>query len=473
MQKKYFKVSSGLLFLLCLFNFVPTVNAATAYSVGTLYGSGTNHAGDDFRTNVINASNEYAKISGMDSNRNTQPTYTFMKKTSVLGNSKVFFINGHANNHYITLGYTNTTEGRTGISVYNDGWTGNGYKTAGLNSRSMSGTTLITFVGCETAGYVGDADNLTDKALSKGAKAVVGWYHSIHSRVYNGPQWLSSYNSGLGGGLTIMNSIYRAKVAWPSSDLSDFYATRGNTNLTIGTSTQPLMVNNESNQKLLTANSVRSHNDALQLISSDYKIIDTSIMDFEPVDKEIIDEDLSSYTTLFESIISKIKLKDASFDPSDYKVTYHLANAENGYGDIYFTYYIDGKIETNKVYIATFENYKITDIVLGGVTIDNLDNVKTNVKTLLNNKISLFENEKVSKLLEKDSNLFKKSKLQTNQVDVLDVNKKIKISSLNGNVIESSELYYYDYNTQELKYILKTVKNINGLYDADGIEIII
>ena len=57
MQKKYFKVSSGLLFLLCLFNFVPTVNAATAYSVGTLYGSGTNHAGDDFRTNVINASN--------------------------------------------------------------------------------------------------------------------------------------------------------------------------------------------------------------------------------------------------------------------------------------------------------------------------------------------------------------------------------------------------------------------------------
>ena len=188
---------------------------------------------------------------------------------------------------------------------------------------------------------------------------------------------------------------------------------------------------------------------------------------------KIIDEDLSSYTTLFESIISKIKLKDASFDPSDYKVTYHLANAENGYGDIYFTYYIDGKIETNKVYIATFENYKITDIVLGGVTIDNLDNVKTNVKTLLNNKISLFENEKVSKLLEKDSNLFKKSKLQTNQVDVLDVNKKIKISSLNGNVIESSELYYYDYNTQELKYILKTVKNINGLYDADGIEIII
>ena len=92
---------------------------------------------------------------------------------------------------------------------------------------------------------------------------------------------------------------------------------------------------------------------------------------------------------------------------------------------------------------------------------------------MLNNKISLFENEKVSKLLEKDSNLFKKSKLQTNQVDVLDVNKKIKISSLNGNVIESSELYYYDYNTQELKYILKTVKNINGLYDADGIEIII
>ena len=49
----------------------------------------------------------------------------------------------------------------------------------------------------------------------------------------------------------------------------------------------------------------------------------------------------------------------------------------------------------------------------------------------------------------------------------------IKIFSLAGNVIELDGLYYYDYNTQKLKYILKTVKNVNGLYDADGIEIII
>lgn len=48
----------------------------------------------------------------------------------------------------------------------------------------------------------------------------------------------------------------------------------------------------------------------------------------------------------------------------------------------------------------------------------------------------------------------------------------IKIFSLAGNVIELDELYYYDYNTQELNE-LKTVKNVNGLYDADGIEIII
>lgn len=470
MKKKYLK----LLLFFSLFNFISVVNAATAYSVGTLYGVGTNHAGDDFTTNAINARNEYAKISGLTSNYNTQPTYTFMKNTSILGNSKVFFINGHSNNHYITLGYSNTTEGRTGISVNNDGWTANGYKTAGLNSRNMSGTTLITFVGCETAGYVGNTDNLTDKALSRGAKTVVGWYHSIHSRVYNGPQWLISYNSGLGGGLTVMNSIYRAKVAWPSSDLSDFYATRGNTNLTIGTSVQPLLDNDFSIRNTISLeNNVRSHSEALELISYDYMVIDTSVIDFQPINKIIIREDLSSYTTLFGDIINKIRLKDKSFSPNDYKVTYHLANEENGYGDIYFRYYIDGKIETNKVYIATFENYKITDIVLGGVTIDNLLNTKLDLKNSLNNRINLFENEKVNRLLEQNSTLFNRSDLQNKEVNVLDDNKNIKIFSLAGNVIELDELYYYDYNTQELKYILKTVKNVNGLYDADGIEIII
>ena len=59
------------------------------------------------------------------------------------------------------------------------------------------------------------------------------------------------------------------------------------------------------------------------------------------------------------------------------------------------------------------------------------------------------------------------------KIKFLCYNKNIKIFSLAGNVIELDELYYYDYNTQELKYILKTVKNVNGLYDADGIEIII
>lgn len=109
----------------------------------------------------------------------------------------------------------------------------------------------------------------------------------------------------------------------------------------------------------------------------------------------------------------------------------------------------------------------------GDVTIDNLLNTKLDLKNSLNNRINLFENEKVNRLLEQNSTLFNRSDLQNKEVNVLDDNKNTKIFSLAGNVIELDELYYYDYNTQELKYILKTVKNVNGLYDADGIEIII
>ncbi|MDD4036208.1 MAG: hypothetical protein PHS45_02675 [Bacilli bacterium] len=471
MQKITKKIAVGMMTLLFIFGFAPNVFAATAYSVGTLYAPGTNHAGDDFRQNVTNARNAYALISDISSYYNHQPTYTYVNSTTRLGNSRVFFINGHSNNLYITLGYANTTEGRTGVSIYTNGWTsGSGYKTAGLDSRSMSGTTLITFVGCETAGYVGNPTNLTDKAVNKGAKVALGWYHTIHSRVYNGPQWLVSYNGGLGGGLSVINSIYRAKVAWPSSDLSDFYAYRGNRDLTIGTSTQPLsagvsmssIATNYDEQK-----NVRSHNEALQLISDTYKVVDTSIMELKPINKVIRNEELSNYTTLFSDIIDKIKTQDSSFNPNDYKVTYHVANDEDGYGDIYFRYYIDGKIETNKVYIATFDNFKITDIVLGGVTIANMGNVKNISMNNINAKIATFENNKTELLLEKAGNMFHTTK----KANLVKTDNKVDISSLKGNIIELEESYFYDYNTKELKYLLKTVENIDGLYDAGGIEI--
>ena len=166
------------------------------YSVGCKFASGIPHAGDDFKTNVANAANAYGWISNLDSYYNYEPTYSYMSGkndagVNRLGGSKVFFINGHANPEVIICGSRNSSSYLTGVSIYNNGYTitesDNGltatYKTAGLNSRSMSGTSIITFAGCSTGK---GTNNLVKKAVSKGAKVAVGFKGDVSTRDTNG-----------------------------------------------------------------------------------------------------------------------------------------------------------------------------------------------------------------------------------------------------------------------------------------------
>lgn len=466
MKKVSKKLISRIVTLLFLITFTPNVYAATGYSVGSLFASGTGFDGDDFRTNVINAANAYGRISDISSYYNTDANYSYLQSTTRLGNSRVFFINGHSTNTGISSGSRNTVEYKTGVSINSDGWIwnyGTGFKTAGLNSRSMSGTRVITFAGCNTAGYVGYLNNLTDRAVAQGATAALGWYESIITRSLYGPQWLKSYNDGLGSGKSLVDSIYQAKVSYPQSILSDFYAYRGNRDIAITPSGQPtssIVISTE------TVNDNINQNEN-NLIFDNYIVIDSSIIELGSIDTEIRNENLNNYSILFSKIIDKIKLKDSTFNPKDYKVTYHVANEEDGYGDIFIRYFIDGRIETNKVYLATFENYDITKIVLAGVEVSNIDNVRNLDMKNISNKLKAFESNKEELLLSKIGN-----KINSNS-NILKLNGEVNISSIGGNIIELSETYFYDYNTGQLQYILKAVENIENLYDAYSLDIVL
>lgn len=461
MQKITKKLVFGIVTLLFLFDFTSTAFAATAYSIGSLFASGTGYNGDDFRQNAINARNAYAMITDISSYYNTDTNYSYISSTARLGGSRVFFMNGHANNLLIISGSRNTTEYKTGISIYSNGWTSGGFKTAGLNGRNMSSTRLITFAGCQTAGYVGNTNNLTDKAVAQGATAAVGFYESIYSRSNYGPQWLQTYNNSLGSGNSVINSIYAAKVAYPGSNLSDYYTYRGNRDITIGSPSRSAVVTMSKADSILA--------EVNNSISDTYMTIDlnSSVIKVDSIKEEIRNKNLSDYTSLFSKIINIIEENDFTFDVKNYKITYSVANTEDGYGDIFFKYYIDDKIETNKVYLVTFDNYVVKDIVLAGVKINNLQNTQTVELENLNSKIEKFNNNKATLLLEKLGNKAKSK-------SILDSSGKIDKASLSGEVLNTNEKYYYDYNTKELKYILETVKvGPSDTFDADALEMVL
>lgn len=442
--------------------------ANKAYSVGSKWPTGTYGAGSDFTTNVKNASNAYGWLDGYTSYYNTEPTYSYMKG-SRLGSSQAYFINGHASATHIDVVSKDESNYRTGITISGDGngicdSSGDEWIFAGLDGRNMSGTKLITFAGCQTGK---GTNNLVTKAVSQGAKTAVGFKENVTSRYVDGPKWLKKYNNLLGNGNTVKKAISGAVTAYPNWDLSTYVTSSGNTSTKLG-----ILATTSSNYIKNLNVSTAEERDLLKPIEETYAVlgVDSTInIELNKASGVIKTNDsMSGLNSALKNVIEVIKKYDSTFNLNEYKMSYNLVNESEGYGYIFFTYYIDNTIETNKVYLVEIMNNRVENIILAGVKEANIINISNDITNTLIKRVTNFAvKEKEKAVISENSNIF-------NTQNILTEENCIDETKLNENIKEYSEKYYYDYNTKELSYMLTTyIETANQTVDGEIIKVVI
>lgn len=470
-MKKTLKNLAKISILIISILLVNTISQAAeyAYSIGSNFDSSCGMAGD-FTANVRYAANQYMMRSDITSSYySTEPTYSYMRGNNANGfrriGSKIVFMNGHADTHRIVAVAHNNSTYRTGIYTGYD-TTIDGYTYAGLQSTNMNNVWLITFAGCTTAGPTGATDSLIDIAYNRGADYAVGFDGEIYSRDAQGPEWLQIYNVAIGNGESVRSALTKACTAYPNCSMSQHMRNRGIDERTTFSSSNILSTNkgfeNAGKQILTEKIGKETIEENYQLISNKkIKLRD----DLERIDKQ----PLNNYKDQFNELIDEIKKYDTAFNINNYKVIYKIYNPDSNLGYISFIYYIDGDIETNKVYLAQIENGTITNITLAGILKDNIDTININENNI-KAKRDNFNNNKVTEVKNKQKENANLKKLSIE----LDENNAIKKSALaiDSNVKNISEKYYYDYNTKELKYILGVImKDIYGTFDGEALEI--
>ena len=401
----------------------PNIYAGYAYSIGSNYSEG------DFTTNVYNASVSYGLKPGITSYRNYTPDYTYLTGNNPAGQrrlgSTIVFLNGHAN--HTVLVFENS-----GVSfTYNDG------EHAGVRSIDMSGTSVITFAGCSTASA---SPNLLTRSRESGARTAVGFTGPITSRFNDGPAWLELYNYGLSTNTTVANAITMAVRRYPSTDLSSYVTTVGDTNYIVTANANLSTI--QSSKLTLTPDENLAYRTNYITESFEENIMIEA-------ENQIKNAKLSENENKYKSLINKIKSMDSTFNMEDYKVTENLFSQQDGNGVIIFNYYLDENIQTNKAFVATIKNNKITEISLAGVEKKNISSISNVSKNEIKQRVQQNELSKVSNI-------------------------NIASESANEELVSYNEKYHYDYNKNELKYIVeKFVIGDNGIIIDKGYEQII
>ena len=430
-----------------------------AYSIGCKYASGLPyHAGDDFMANVKSAANIYGGISGITSYYSTEPTYSYMRGNNSNGARKIasyiVFLNGHSHPELLTVASSDTNDHRTGVYAGNDTTMNieqRNYTFAGLSSTNMSTCGLIIFAGCSTGAWPEDprfnnTTNLPKRSVERGARVAVGFRNTISTRVSLGANWLNKFNTCIKEGYGIDGAITAACAAYPNSNLSSCAMAEGKVY-------DPILPINRATFADID-------------LKNQYYTIQANNIEIKKIQKDIHNENLSSYTKEFDSIIQKIKEQDSTFDIKDYRVTYNIVNEEQGFSHIYFTKYINDEIETNQVYLTVIKNGKIDNIILAGVTKENLRSVKNDIGALLESKINKFEQKKLNKIQENNT-----TGIDLNNIKIQD-NKAIDKNSVGNNIEEVKEKYLYDYNTNELTYTMQFIQKCElGTTSSNEIEI--
>lgn len=363
------------------------VQAATyAYGIGSEIDSTY-----DYTINPTVAAAEYSRLQNVTAYQMYYATGTYVRGNNPNGNrriaSKLVFFNGHANYQRIFFNYHNDPLYMCGICTGNDKVDG-GYTFAGLASTDMSTCKLATFVGCDT-GNDGESQRcLAEKAVYEGATTAVGWEGTIYSLSDTGKDWLCLYNANIGRGGTVTASVQVAINEYPNARMSNNINIFGNASLSF------------------TPRSVGDTQDAVKL-------------------EELDAVDITEYDNNY--ILDALEDYDSTIDLTNYKVTSHLYDKNNGNGYVAFTYFINGEICTNKSYICHIENNKLSYIHY------TLEDEDTAVAYSLTNNLS--ENEIVSKV-----NNHKNSKVA-------------KASAENLVTLEEYiEEYFYNYKKNKLFY---------------------
>lgn len=391
-----------------------------------------------FATNAKNSWLSYGNLPTISSKLSTT-TLSINLLNSPLPNGKhklesnVVFLNGHADSTSIDFSYLDDSRYLTGVYYGNSYTDDRGYNYVGLNTLNLNDTQLITFAGCSTgAGKAGDS-NLLSRSVERGAKFAVGFDKPISSRLQQGIRWLKKYNEALTS-FTIPEAIHTACVWAPTSNLSTsvvYTAKQGYQNMNLYSS-----YSSNSN------NSTSTYNTNLNNNISTVK---------NTINETFLTKQLNiPFTENFDhqKIQNEIKELEPNFNINDYKVIEHFYNEEFGNGAIYYYYYIDGIIKTNKVYIAQIENNIITELTLAGVQKDNIKNINSLNKNTLVNKL-----QDKSKIIERN-------------------NKIPSVKSANATVTSSE--YMYDYNTNTLSQIVyfSTITKNNSV-QHDAMELIL
>ncbi|MCL2859943.1 MAG: hypothetical protein FWF46_05195 [Oscillospiraceae bacterium] len=458
MKKGKLSIISIVLMTVILFSMFTTSVFATRYAVclGTNFGttaaptitpSGERYDGD-FTPNTANASITLSNISDISTIRSTAFTKAYLTATTPNGipriGSEVVFLNGHAGPNEIIFCYQNNFTYATGVRVGGD-QVFDGFDCVGLNNVNMDHTQLITYAGCHS-GY-GDT-NLLTASIARGATVAVGFNDEIHSRATDGQNWLLAYNTALGNGLYVKSAITWANSNAPTSDLATTVVYKGPAG-TINIKTPILIAGAVTSMRNATLN------DAIPVKSNEFNLNDIFLIEDVvipyKVSKEITNENLDNYKKEFNFLIKEIIKMDNGFNTKDYKVSTHLYNNEDGSGFVRFDYYIDGIIQTNKVYMANIENNKIIDVSLVGIKKENLDNLKNVDNSKLSSKVKKFETDNKSK-----ENSF---------------------SAINYNNQKNKEItstYEYDFNTDTLRKVTNLSVTLNsGIIITDSEEVII
>lgn len=249
-----------------------------------------------------------------------------------------------------------------------------------------------------------------------------GFNNNIHSRSSQGVRWLDKYNSLLKS-FNVLQAIHYASSYAPNSDLGTTVVYSGNANNTIYSAQNVSLMN------------LRENSFTIKTVNIPFVLND-----------EIKKFNINNNSSRYDTLISKIKEIEPNFDITDYKVTEHIYNKEDGSGIVMFTYYINDIIETNKVFMATVENNIIKEVALVGVLKDNYSKMNSTEELSLINKAK-----------KNIQNVERNNKL------VMNTNADSKVKSY----------YLYDYNDETLKYITEFTKTmeLSGLVINDVKEI--
>ena len=438
-----------IIFLFICMLSTPVFAARYAISLATDFGRTVLPSGNiltgNFLSTTAYSQMAYNNISDITSLRNTAFTKAYLIGTTPNGEKRletnVIFLNGHGNSDNMVFCHQGNSAYATGICLgqdFNDGF----FDYVGLNTLNMYKTRLVTYCACKT----GEGNNnLVTASINRGAKVAVGFNDTIWTGQSSaGEEWLKFYHDALGNGLYINSAIGWANSNVPNSGMDDTIVTEGPTRTT------NLQQSNVSSLELDERKNIVDTNNINKIKFKDKFLVNELSYQCDILE-EIEDKNLNDYEETFSFLINEIKQMDENFNINDYKVTSHFYNKNDKNGFIKFTYYINGNIETNKVYIANIEDGVIINVILAGINKNNLINI---------------ENVNTQNLILK----LNKYEIQNTTKDIDVIFEKYKNKDDKKMIIE----YYYDFNTNILKKFEKIeVKDDSNIIMADLVTTVI